>query len=157
MKSLTDLKNAIKQKEADLRELEKQKPRIAGVVSVTILQENFTKHHGYRDIGGVNKWKERSKATNDAYDRRAYGSESVKGSVYSSKNPLLLQSRTLYDSLTYDATGSRVTIGFNENICPYARDVDEKRKIVGYNYFIRQRILAEFKKREKKIMKEFSK
>lgn len=157
MKSLSDLIKNLGLKERELRELEKRKPAIAGEEAVIILQENFTKHHGFREVGGVSKWKERSKKTNEYYDKRIYGKESLKGSVYSSKNPLLLQSRTLYKSITYKVNGNKVTIGSNTNLAPYAESVNETRKIVGYNYYIRQRILRLFNKNTEKIMKDFKK
>lgn len=152
MKNILDAINDIRQKRKEFEQLKKDSPRIAGVITVNVLKENITIHHGFKD-NGVQKWAERKPSTNKAYDT----SPQYKGSVYSSSNPLLNQSKLLLSSFDYIVTGTRVKIGCNTTICPYAVHVNETRKIVGFSNIARSRIVAQFKKENEKIMSKYKK
>jgi phage gpG-like protein len=136
-------------------ELAKDSPRIAGDTAVKILKDNFTK--GGLD-GGAQKWQERSSITNKSYDR-------MKGSVYNSKNPVLLQTGNLRDSIRKLVQGKQVRIGVNLSTIPYAKALQEgnssthlpKRKYLAYSKQMGVSINRELEKRRLKILKKFKK
>lgn len=111
-------------------------PRMIGVEAVKVVKMNF-RLQGYDDGNGVTPWKERAAVTNFAYDynrtksfRTATGRKSsaknpYKGSVVSSKNPILEQTRNLYNALDYFVSGRNVTIGVDLQIVPYAQKMNE--------------------------------
>lgn len=103
-------------------------PRMVGKEAVGVIKENFLLQ-GYDDGNTFQMWKKRQPSTNRGYDRR----NGVKGSVYSSSNPVLHQSGNLENSIDYKVdktfiSGSagtaleiKVFIGSNLDIIPYAK------------------------------------
>ena len=138
-------------------------PQIIGKIAVDVAHENF-KAEGYIANEAVNKWKKRSPQTNKNYDR--------KGSVYSSKNPLLRQTNKLYNSINYNVKSKNtVFIGVNLSLIPYAQIHNEglegkawgknpftmpKRKFIGINQKLKNRIKAKIKIKNKMAFKFIS-
>ncbi len=123
MKNLTDLIHDIRAKSAGMKKLEQDMPRIIGVESVKILRQNFLLQ-GYDSGSGVKAWKKRSPSTDIAYmynRTAAYRTPKLhkisryknpyKGSVVNASRQILTQTGNLRDSLTYQVSGKRVTIG----------------------------------------------
>lgn len=124
MKSIQDLLNDFsKAKEAMEKLHTTSLPKIIGNEAVKVVKDNF-KLHGYDNGQGVTLWDERLPATNKAYDKR----HGVKGSVYNSSNPLLMQTRNLFNGVKYLATNGVINIGVNLSIIPYAEYVNQTRK-----------------------------
>lgn len=120
MKDLSNLVRDFIQTRNKLITLYKALPRVAGNEAVREVKKNFTQQH--YDLGsGTEAWKPRTKWTNARYDAR----KGVKGSVYNSKNPLLLQTRNLYNGIHYVVIGTRAYVGVNLALVPYARDLNE--------------------------------
>jgi hypothetical protein len=108
-------------------------PRICGVEGKRIVKQNFLLH-GYDNGISFTKWPKRDPKTDAAYDRgktvnartgklskyRTGKNSTFKGSVYSSANPLLMQSHALYDAIDYRVINMGAFIGVNLNIVPYA-------------------------------------
>lgn len=111
-----------------MKRLQKNVPRIAGAESVKVVKNNF-KLQGYDTGHGINEWKQRDEKTNKAYDRRS----GVKGSVYQSSNPLLLQTRNLFNSVKFRADDRKVFIGVNTATVPYAEPMNNERKYLPVN------------------------
>lgn len=111
-----------------MEKLVKDTPRIAGTEAKRVIRENFPLQ-SYDSGTGVTSWPPRSEKTNAAYDRnRGPGQQgNFKGSVYSSENPLLLQTRNLYNSIDYMASGNTVEVGSMRNleIVQYAQAQNE--------------------------------
>lgn len=135
-KSLQQLLQDFRQATGEMEKLKNALPRIIGVEAVKVVKQNFDLQ-GYDSGSGVEKWPERTEATNAAYDynrsskyRTATGRVSVyknplKGSVFNSGNPLLQQTRDLYDAIQYYVVGNKVTIGVDLQVIPYAQKMNE--------------------------------
>lgn len=128
-----------------LRILEEKALRIIGREAVAWIEENFDKQ-GYDG----SPWQKRSPATNKAYDKR-YG---VKGSVFSSENPILKQTGNLKDSIRYKVNGVMVFVGFNTDRVPYGRVHNEggniyKQKRTVILYFGRGKQKGKFAAKQK--------
>lgn len=121
MKSLLDLTRDFHNARKMYEKLNADTPRIIGIIGVKVINENFNLQGFAANEGAVQKWKPRSKVTNKIYDSR----HGVKGSVYSSQNPILWQTGDLKDGVHYIASGKRVRIGVNLNIVPYAKLMNE--------------------------------
>ena len=151
MKPLSELVSKMKEVEADMRKLNNDMPRYMGIEAVKITRENF-KEQGFEG----ESWKERSDKTNAAYDRRG---ATYKGSVFNSKNKILLQTRKLYNSIQYVVQGKLVEIGVNLNLVPYAQAHNEglghqpKRQWIGWGEKMRKRLLERIDVLHKKILK----
>ena len=163
-----------------INELMKDKlPRIIGNESVRVVKDNF-KLQGYDSGNGVTPWSKRDEKTNKAYNRgktkNKAGEESkyrsgksvMKGSVYQASNPLLLQTRNLYNAIKYKHIGSSVVVGVDEGLIPYAKTMNEGRSNIPPRQFIpkpdqmpNQKILMAIKKKYDfevtKTMKGFTK
>lgn len=124
MKSVQDLLNDFsKAKEAMEKLHTVSLPKIIGNEAVRVVKDNF-KLQGYDAGTGVNKWDARKPSTDKSYDKR----RGVKGTVYNSKNPLLMQTRNLFNGVKYLATNGIINIGVNLTLVPYAEYVNEIRK-----------------------------
>lgn len=133
MKNLTDLVKDWADARKKLQQSVDSIPRIAGVIAVKIIKENFIGEE-YDSGIGTTKWKPRKASTNAQYDAgkirnsktgklskyRSGKNGNYKGSVYSSSNPLLRQTLNLFNSINYVATNKRVFIGVNKTLVPYA-------------------------------------
>lgn len=141
MADLNDLENDLSSMESQMSELNKRFPSIIGVESVKIIQQNFDKQ-GYDSGQGVTKWQKRSPATDKAYDynrtkkyrtpklkKKSTHKNPYKGSVYSSKNPILVQTGNLKDAESYRVSGNQIEIG----VFPRVRSVGGK-SINAVNY-----------------------
>ena len=133
MESLENLLRDFEQARKDYEQVIRALPRVMGVIAVKEVKGNFAAQ-GYRGPNGFQAWKERKESTNKNYDRgKTVNSKGVqskyrtgknsvyKGSVYSSKNPILEQTLALRDSVHYSVSGGFVFIGVNLNIVPYAK------------------------------------
>ena len=120
MADLLDLINDLNKHEQALRKLDIDLPMIIGVECIKQIRNNF-KIQGYYSPGA---WKGRSDVTNMLYDYNrtsAYRTPVLgkvskhrnpyKGSVVSSKRPILTQTGNLRDSVTYKVMGQGVEIG----------------------------------------------
>jgi hypothetical protein len=120
MRSIFDLLNDFKKKEAAIKHLTEQLPTIIGVECVKEIKRGF---NGSNPHG----WAERKAVTNKAYDynrtkkfRTKTGKKSkavnqYKGSVYQSDRPILVQTGNLRDSIMYEVTGKTVHVGVLNN------------------------------------------
>ena len=137
MESLSVLLNKWRTASAAMQKLTNDTPRILGKESVDVVKENFTLQ-GYDSGYGVEKWEERKESTDKAYDRgktvnsrgqqsryRTGRNATFKGSVFSSQNPLLEQTRRLYSSIKYKVINKTVTIGVDLLLVPYAEKMNE--------------------------------
>lgn len=138
MNSLQQLLSDFKQARRDHEQMMKNAPRIIGVESVKIIHNNF-KISAYDSGHGIEQWKARKATTNKAYDRgksinpktgklskyRTGKNSTYKGSVFSSQNPILIQTRNLYNSIQYTISGGYVFIGVNLSLVPYAKAHNE--------------------------------
>jgi phage gpG-like protein len=127
MKNFSDLIRDFRMKNAAMKKLRDDMPRIVGVECVRQIKAQFVK-------ANPAGWAARNTATDKAYDyarrkgaktatgRKAKAKNPYKGSVYSSKNPILKQTGNLRDSITYRVNGQMVNIGvFSEKVIKYAR------------------------------------
>lgn len=123
MSDLNTLMNDLSGMERDMKALTERFPSIVGQESVRIIKENFAKQ-GYDSGNSYQVWKKRSPATNTAYDynrnasyrtpklgKRSRYKNPYKGTVVNSKNPILLQTGNLRDSITYRNSGNQIEIG----------------------------------------------
>ena len=126
MKSLGQLLYDFRAAKEEFTRLNYDIPKIIGTESVKVIKEGF-KLQGWDPGTGLQGWEPRSEKTNAAYDRyRGKGGKSkFKGSVYRSGNPLLLQTRNLYNSVKYGYAGNTVTIGVDACLIPYAKEMNE--------------------------------
>jgi hypothetical protein len=134
MKSLNQLAADLLAARKGMTALADNLPRIIGVESVKIVQQNF-QIEGYDSGNGITKWDQRKVATNLAYGGNfTYGLHRIKnskrakrykGSVYSASKPLLRQTLALYNSIAYKASRRRVFIGTNLNAVPDAQAHNE--------------------------------
>lgn len=130
MESLEKLLADFKQARADHAKMMESAPRIIGVESVRIIHQNFALQ-GYDSGNGVEKWQPRKVSTNMAYGGTfTHGVSRVtstkrakqyKGSVFNAANPILIQTRNLYNSIQYKIAGGYVFVGVNLSIVPYAK------------------------------------
>lgn len=125
MKPFSELLIDFKRKADAISKLNDSLPRIIGNECVREVKANFSKQ-GYDDGKGVSTWKPRKASTNKYYDSL----KGHKGSVYSSQNKLLLQTRNLYNAISYKAEGKMVTIGVNTAAVPYAEWVNNLRQYI---------------------------
>lgn len=129
MRSLSDLVNDWRGTKDGLDKLvHRDFPKIIGHQAVVAAKANITLQGYDNGTGGVDKWPERSPATNKSYDSgRVKGKQGrYKGSVYQSSNPLLLQTHNLYNSIKYIVKNSKeLFIGVDLNIVPYAQKMNE--------------------------------
>lgn len=165
MKSLTNLIRDFHNSRIAFEKLHADTPRIYGVIGVKVIRENFDLQGFAESNGAVQKWKPRSETTNKMYD----SSKRYKGSVYSSKNPILKQTGNYYDAVNYRATQKQVRIGVNENQVPYARLNNEggmttlngkrvyvpQRKAIGMSQKLKDRAAAELKKKRQQAFSKF--
>ena len=165
MKSLVDLTRDFNASRKAFEALTKDTPRIMGVVGVQVTRENFDAQGFVETVGPSAKWKERSPTTDKIYDSR----QGVKGSVYSSKNPILVQTGNLKDGQAYRATERQVRIGVNLNLVPYAKLMNEggmvqfgkrmvyvpARKFVGMSEKLKFRIDTELKRKRQQAFSKF--
>jgi len=102
-----------------------------------LVKDNF-RLQGYDSGMGVAPWDKRKAKTDKAYDRgkttnskgvqsqyRTGKNKTYKGSVFSSANPLLEQTRRLYNSIKYKAITKTVIIGVDLLLVPYAEKMNE--------------------------------
>ena len=120
MADLLDLLGDLEHQELALRKLENDFPMIIGVECTKQIRNNF-KIQGYYVSG---QWQHRAASTNFLYDYNrtsAYRTPVLgkvskhrnpyKGSVVSSRRPILTQTGNLRDSITYKVQGTGVEIG----------------------------------------------
>jgi hypothetical protein len=120
MKSMQNLLNDWQNATRNMQKLGNDIPRIFGNEGVKVSKDNF-KLQGYDSGTGLKSWPARSETTNKRYDKRS----GVKGSVYQSGNPLLTQTRDLYNAIKYYLQGKRVTVGVDLTLIPYAKKMNE--------------------------------
>ena len=171
-KSLQQLIADFKASRQAMEKLNNDIPRIMGKESVTVVKENF-KLQGYDSGNGVRDWDKRKPATDKAYDKgrvkgkngklskyRKGDSKNLKGSVYNSENPLLMQTRNLFNSVKYQQSGGKVEIGVDLGLIPYAQKMNEERQfmpIYNPNVKMLKGIQDKIVKERDKAMKEFKK
>jgi phage gpG-like protein len=130
--ALADFRNA-KNRMAQLMD---RMPAIMGEEGVKVVKENFDLQ-GYDTGEGFHPWPKRAEVTNKAYDynrtkkfrtptgRVSTAKNSYKGSTYSSKNPILQQTRTLKRGITYFPRKRAVKIGVSPSLIVYAQKMNE--------------------------------
>jgi phage gpG-like protein len=167
MKTLRDLARDFHNSAEEFKRKQKIAPMTIGRIGVIVQKENFTAQGFVESVGPAQKWKERSKVTNDIYDSR----KGVKGSVYNSANPILLQSGNMRDNITYRTSAKGVNIGVNLNLIPYAKKNNEggsqkfgkkwvripKRKFLGMSRKLALRIKDKLKQQRMEAFKKFAK
>lgn len=165
MRNLSQLYADWRAATARYRQLEADTPRLIGAISVKVTRENFDAQGYVENVGAVQRWKKRSPVTDKIYDSR----KGVKGSVYSSKNPILLQTGNLKNAIMYQATAKKVEVGVNLALVPYAKLMNEggfavfgtrvvkipKRAYIGISQKLKNNIAKEIEDRRDKIFKEF--
>lgn len=120
MKSISQLLTDWRTARARMEKLSNDAPRIFGAESVKVVKDNF-RIQGYDSGTGVKTWESRKASTNKAYAKR-WG---VKGSVYQASNPLLQQTRNLYNAVKYVVAGRQVDVGINLSLIPYAEKMNK--------------------------------
>ena len=121
MRTLLDLISDIRRKEKAIKIMTEKMPDIIGTECVRVIKSNFVKSN---PAG----WAARAKVTDIAYDynrtsayrtpvleKKSKYKNPYKGSVVSSKRPILVQTGNLRDSITYDKSGNEVIIGVMPN------------------------------------------
>jgi hypothetical protein len=119
MKNLLDLINDIRKKQAAMKQLEKDLPRIIGAECVRQIKANFV-------ASNPAGWAARKAVTNKAYTYgrkkrvnkkgETFGNKSqYYGSVYNANSPILKQTGNLRDAIMYQVTGKTVEIGVFPN------------------------------------------
>ena len=150
MNLFSELVSKFDKANAEMQALIHDAPRIAGVVGVKVIKENFALQKFDSGNGGE-PWGQRKPATDRAYDRR-WG---VKGTVYKSSNPILVQTGNLRDSITFEADGSNVRIGTDIS---YAKAHNEgennepKRKFLDYSPKLETEFKNELDRKTTQIM-----
>lgn len=131
MEDLSALLRDFEQARKDYEQVIRALPRVMGIIAVKEVKGNFTAQ-GYRGPNGFQAWPKRKPSTDAQYDRGKNGGKyrtgknSVyKGSVYSSKNPILIQTHALMDSVHYSVSGGYVFVGVNLNIVPQGKAINE--------------------------------
>lgn len=120
MKTISELLADWRSSSNQMKKVTDSLPRIIGNVAVREVKRNFT-IQGYDSGTGVDAWQPRKAVTNAAYDKRS----GVKGSVYNSSSPILMQTRNLYNAVKYIVTGKVVTIGVDLTLVPYGEKMNE--------------------------------
>ena len=160
-RSLSQLLADWRQARQNMEKLKSDLPRIVGNESVKVVKDNF-KLHGYDSGTGIKQWEQRTEKTNKSYDKRT----GVKGTVYQSSNPLLMQTRNLYNAIKYAIQTNTVTIGVDEGLIPYAKRMNEggggipARKFIPTdqpNGKILKRVTGKWNRERDKAMKIFKK
>lgn len=148
-KSLAQLQADFAKAAQKTEQLQTMLPSIIGAEAVKVVKQNFDLQ-GYDSGAGFTPWRQRADVTNQAYDynrvanaftvrskgkgrgqfltpsgRKSKARNKYKGSVYSSQNKIMLQTRNLYRNLTYFAGSKRVTVGVNETLIVYAKKLNE--------------------------------
>ena len=146
-----------RQAQKQMEKLVANQTRIIGNESVKVVKQNFI-IQGYDTGTGVKAWDERKPSTNKAYDKR----HGVKGSVYNSGNPLLLQTRNLYNAVKYKASNKLVQIGVDLGLIPYAEKMNETRQYIpteteGPNRKILGKVKDKIKREQDLAMQNFKK
>ena len=147
-------------------------PRIMGSECVKVVKQNF-RLQGYDSGQGVDTWKSRDPKTDAAYDKgktkgkdgklskyRSGKNKNYKGSVYQSSNPLLLQTRNLFNSVKSVIIGKTVNIGVDLGLIPYAQKMNEQRKFIPTDHANKKMMDAIAKKvnsERNKALKDFQK
>lgn len=136
MQSLTQLLADWRRSRAALEKLNSDIPRIIGNEAVRAIKQNF-RIQGYDTGRGVRGWVHRAAKTDKSYDRgktqtangpskhRTGKNGTYKGSVFSSANPLEVQTHNLVNSIKYKAFGKGVFIGVDTGLVPYAKIQNE--------------------------------
>lgn len=138
MKNLQDLSRDWQEARRAMQKSVEDIPRIAGIIAVKVIKQNFV-GQGYNTGIGVERWVPRKASTNRAYDAgktrnsktgklskyRSGKNSTFKGSVFSSENPLLIQTHALMNSIQYRANKREVFIGFDEGLIPYGKRMNE--------------------------------
>jgi hypothetical protein len=157
MKDLSQLAKDFKVKADEYKRLQANLPRIAGMVAVKVMRENFAKQ-GFIEEGSepAEKWKDRDEKTNYGYDNY----KTYSGSVYKSTNPILEQTGNLRDSIAYKVEGeNKVFIGVNLTLFPQAQAINEglgnqpKRQFLGWSKILAETIHATIVRRRKAIFR----
>ena len=121
MADLNDLENDLGKMESEMKSFVAGFNKTIGTVAVGIIKSSFAMS-SYNSGEGSNKWTERAENTNYAYDSHNYGGTKTvgirgkKSSVYSSVNPLLLQSHNLIDSISFRAFKDYIDVGIYPKI-----------------------------------------
>jgi len=143
------------------KQLERNIPKIAGVIAVKTIRENF-EVQGFIEEGKTasEKWESRKPETDYAYDNY----KSYKGRNYKSSNPILKQTGNLKDAIAYKVEDEhKVFIGVNLSLVPYAKAHNEglgnlpKRKFLDWSKAMSEAIHKDIIKRRKAIFKYFNK
>jgi hypothetical protein len=116
MKNLSNLISDFNTKAKAIKELETRFPPAIGVICVREIKGNFVKMQGV--------WPKRKKMTDFLYEynrtndyrtpklgKKSRHVNPYKGSVVHANRPILIQTRNLIDSITYNASGKGVLIG----------------------------------------------
>lgn len=161
---MKDLKQLVKDFSAARKayhDLSAQAPRIVKDIAIKETQRNFHMQ-GFVGGGSYQMWKDRKPSTNKAYDRRG---KTYKGSVYSSKNPLLRQTGNMYNAIGNDSfiSGKLVNIGVNLNQFPgnYPKVLQEgtaympARKWIGFSKRLTDRANEDLKRRRGILFSKF--
>lgn len=117
MKDLRDALNDIREARQMMEKLNDRLPDIIGVEALAVIDKNFD-NESYDTGNGKIRWKERTPATNRAYDNRSGG---LKGSVFNSGSKLLDQTGNLRSGIRKKREGRNVFIGVNLLKVPYAQ------------------------------------
>ena len=156
MKDISTLKSDFGKAVAALKKFETDQLRIIGKTAVQDIKQNF-KNSSFE--GGEN-WEKREDKTNKAYDRRG----NYKGSVYSSRAKLLIQTGNLRDSVRYLVEGKNVFIGVRDSkLADIAAAHNEglghqkKRQFMGWTISLQKKVIDEVRRKRVEIMAKFKK
>lgn len=141
MKKIEDLLHNIHNVANEFKTLYNKAPHLIGKIATDYIHTNF-KTQGFDNSS--NTWKKRKPKTDYAYDNYAR----YKGTVYSSKNPILWQTGNLYNSIRYEASGRNVKIGVFDSgvlliIAKVHNEGDDKnpqRKFLGWSPGLKRQI-----------------
>ena len=159
MSDLNDLKTDF-QKAMDEWKLfdENKKARAAAQVCVKVIKDNF-KLQGFDTGEGVEQWKPRLPSTNKAYDRNRAGSKegsNLKGSVYKSSKPILVQTGNLRNSIMAKVVDKdKIVVSGDLEKAPYGKFVNNTRKFLDWSVKIPIEIKKDYDKKIDAIMKKF--
>jgi hypothetical protein len=128
MRTLGDLLGDLKKKETAMRKLQEATPTIIGTIAVKAIKDNF-KAQGYNGGNELQVWAKRKEVTNKNYDynrtkkyrtpkrgKVSTHKNALKGSVYQSDRPILVQTGNLRDSIMFKTSGNKVFIGVLSNV-----------------------------------------
>lgn len=122
MKNLNDMIKDFTAATSGLEKLTDNSPRIFGTLAVKNIKRNFG-WQSYYDGLNYTTWQARKASTQIAYsqNRGKGGNSRYKGSVFNASNPILQQTRNLYNALQFEVrSGKKVFIGVNLDLVPYA-------------------------------------